>query len=137
MGNAVPKLGDVFGKKSAVIAFEDALNDSFRQQQLLASEVEKLNQKVAMLQEQTSQYEAYGREQQTAADDARRELRRLKDFIAEQQALGSFVTDPDTDEALVSVFFFFRTSPCVICCLLLGGNFCTLSHTPASLSWSH
>ena len=34
MGNAVPKLGDVFGKKSAVIAFEDALNDSFRQQQL-------------------------------------------------------------------------------------------------------
>ena len=137
MGNAVPKLGDVFGKKSAVIAFEDALNDSFRQQQLLASEVEKLNQKVAMLQEQTSQYEAYGREQQTAADDARRELRRLKDFVAEQQALGSFVTDPDTDEALVSVFFFFRTSPRVICCLLLGGNFCTLSHTPASLSWSN
>ena len=72
-----------------------------------------------------------------ALDDARRELRRLKDFVAEQQALGSFVTDPDTDEALVSVFFFFRTSPRVICCLLLGGNFCTLSHTPASLSWSH
>lgn len=97
MGNALKKMG-AFSGKSASIAFEEALNDSFQQQQLLVSEVEKLNQKLVVLQDQAAQYEAYGREQQKEADEARREARRLGDFIAEQQSLGHFV---DSDKAPV------------------------------------
>ena len=103
MGNAPIHIPSFFGRKSAIIiAYENALSESMKKEELLRSEVDKLHKKLNMVEGQVEQYEAYGREQQSEADEARREAKRLSDFIAEQQSLGQF-NDPKAQDILVSL----------------------------------
>lgn len=127
MGNALKKMG-AFSGKSAAVSFEEALNDSFQQQQLLVSEVEKLNQKLVVLQDQAAQYETYGREQQKEADEARREVRRLGDFIAEQQSRGYFVDQEEASVRCLTISATCSAISCRLCCHSFSNHFFLSSH---------